>query len=284
MIIDSHLHVWSDDPGRYPWAAEGTTEAGTVELLLETMAKNGVHQACIVQPIHYLFDNRYVADCLTKYPTTFSAVAIMDRGAPDAVEQLERLVREDGFEGLRMHLGRAHDPAEWAAPDQDPIWRKAEELGACMLSFGPAEKQAAIEPIVARHPGVKVILDHLGGAPVHEDPPFPRLRNVLNLARYPNVYVKFTPQVGAGTDSYPFPDQHAVYERIYDAFGPQRLLWGTDFPHIFRTIGYRAGLNLFRRRMAFLNWEDKQWLFAKTALSIWKFGSATSAAPELSTS
>ena len=145
MIIDSHLHVWSDDPKRYPWAAEGTTEAGTVELLLETMAKNGVHKACIVQPIHYLFDNRYVADCLARYPTTFAGIAIMDRRAPNAVEQLERLVREDGFEGLRMHLGRADDPAEWAAPDQDPIWRKAEELGACMLSFGPAEKQPAIE-------------------------------------------------------------------------------------------------------------------------------------------
>ena len=278
MIIDSHLHVWSDDPERYPWAGEGTSEAGTVELLLETMAKNGVHKACIVQPIHYRYDNRYVADCLAKYPTTFSAIAIMDRNAPDAVEQLERLVGEDGFEGLRMHLGRADDPAEWAAPDQDPIWRKAEELGACMLSLGSAEQQPAIAPIVARHPGVKVILDHLGGAPVQEEPPFPLLRKVLDLARYPNVYVKFTPRVGTGTDIYPFPDQHAVYERIYDAFGPQRLLWGTDFPHIFRNIGYRAGLDLFRRNMAFLNEEDKEWLFARTALSIWKFGAAENTA------
>ena len=143
MIIDSHLHVWSDDAGRYPWAGEGTTEAGSVELLLETMARHGVDKACIVQPIHYLFDNRYVADCLARYRTTFSGIAIMDRRAPDAVEQLERLVGGDGFEGLRMHLGRADDPAEWAAPDQDPIWRKAEELGACMLSFGPAEKRSA---------------------------------------------------------------------------------------------------------------------------------------------
>ena len=274
MIIDSHLHVWSDDPERYPWAGEGSTEAGTVELLLETMAKNRVAKACIVQPIHYRYDNRYVADCLARYPTRFSAIAIMDRSAPDAVERLERLVTEDGFEGLRMHLARADDPAEWAASDQDPIWRKAEELGACMLSFGPAAKQPAVEPIIARHPGVKVILDHLGGAPTRgEEPPFPLLQKVLNLARYPNVYVKFTPQVGQGTAIYPFADQHAVYQRIYDAFGPQRLLWGTDFPHIFRTIGYRLGVDLFRRHMAFLTEEDKQWLFAKTALSIWKFGS-----------
>ncbi len=284
MIIDSHLHVWSDDPERYPWAGEGTAEAGTVALLLETMAKHGVDKACIVQPIHYLFDNRYVADCLSRYPTTFAGIAIMDRRAPDAVERLERLVSEDGFEGLRMHLGRADDPAEWAAPGQDPIWGKAEELGACMLSFGPAAMQPAIEPIVARHEGVKVILDHLGGAAVYEEQPLPQLRKVLALARYPNVYVKLTPQAaqaalpGAGADRYPFPDQHAVYERIYDAFGPKRLLWGTDFPHIFRNIGYRAALDLFRRHMPFLNAADHEWLFAKTALSIWKFGAAAPAA------
>ena len=58
----------------------------------------------------------------------------------------------------------------------------------------------------------------------------------------------------------------------------QRLLWGTDFPHIFRNIGYRAGLDLFRRHMGFLNEEDKQWLLGKTALSIWKFGAAENCA------
>ena len=107
MIIDSHLHVWSDDPQRYPWAAGGPSQAGRVELLLETMERHGVDKACIVQSIHYLFDNRYVADCLARYPGRFSGVAVMDRNAPDAVERLERLVTEDGFEGLRMHLSRA---------------------------------------------------------------------------------------------------------------------------------------------------------------------------------
>ena len=272
MIIDSHLHVWSDDPERYPWAGEGTTEAGTAELLLETMEKEGVEKACIVQPIYYLYDNRYVADCLAKYPGKFSAMAIMDRHAPDAAEQLERLVTEDGFEGLRMHLSRPDDPAEWAAPDQGAIWRKAEELGACFLSFGPAEKQPAIEPIVARYPGVKVILDHLGGAPVEESPLNPLLDKVLNMAKYSNVYVKFTPQAARATGEYPFKSQHAVYERIYDAFGPQRLMWGTDFPHIFRNIGYQKAIELFREHMGFFTEDDTEWLFAKTALSIWKFG------------
>lgn len=272
MIIDSHLHVWSHNAGRYPWADKGTSEAGSAELLLKTMGKSGVDRAVIVQPIHYLYDNTYVADTLKQYPRKFSAMAIMDRHAPDAVGQLEKLVTEDGFEGLRMHLGRPDNPAEWAAPDQDPIWRKAEELGSSFLSFGPADKLPAIEPIIARYPGVKVILDHLGGAPVLEEAPYPLLKNVLKMANYPNVYVKFTPQAGQSEQGYPLSDTHDTYKRIYDAFGPQRLMWGTDFPHIFRNIGYENGLTLFRDHLPFLNVDDKEWLFGKTALSIWKFG------------
>ncbi len=272
MIIDSHLHVWSNDPLTYPWAGKGTTEVGTAELLLTTMEKSGVSKACIVQPIHYLYDNSYIADVMKRYPRTFSAIAIMDRQRPDGPEELERLVKEDGFEGLRMHLSRPDDPDEWAAKDQYPIWDKAAELGASFLSFGPAELQSSIEPIVAHYPSVKVVLDHLGGAPIREEPPYPLLQNVLDFAKYPNVYVKFTPQAGKSNEDYPLADTHHIYERIYDTFGPQRLMWGTDFPHIFRNIGYQNGLDLFREHLQFLTSEDQEWLFSKTALSIWKFG------------
>ena len=272
MNIDSHLHIWSLDTDAYPFAeGRNTEEEGSAELLLETMEANGVSHSVIVQPIHYVYDNRYVTDMMKKYPGKFAGMAIMDRHAPDAPEQLEKLVKEDGFSGLRMHLSRPDDPAEWAAPDQDRIWQKAEELGASFLSFGPAEKQPAVEPIVARYPNVKVILDHLGGAPTLEEAPYPLLQNVLNFAKYPNVYVKFTPQAGQSKEDFPLADTHSTYERLYDAFGPQRLMWGTDFPHIFRNIGYPKAVEMFRDHMPFLSEEDKEWLFAKTALSVWSF-------------
>ena len=78
MIIDSHLHVWSDDIQRYPFAGgKVVDEAGSAELLLETMAAHGVEKAAIVQPIHYLYDNRYVADTLKKYPGKFAAIGVL---------------------------------------------------------------------------------------------------------------------------------------------------------------------------------------------------------------
>lgn len=272
MIIDAHLHVWSLDFDRYPFAEGRTTEEdGSVELLLETMEQHGVSHSMIVQPIHYVYDNTYVADCLKAHPGKFAAIAIMDRHAEDGPDRLERLVKEDGFQGLRMHLSRPDDPAEWAAPDQYPIWEKAEELGAMMQSFGPADKQPAIEPIVQRYPNVKVVIDHLGGASFDEESPYPLLQNVTNLAKYPNVYLKFTPQAGRSEEEFPFRSQWDTYKRLYDAFGPQRLMWGTDFPHIFRNIGYQKAIDLFHE-MDFFSGDDREWLFAKTALQVWDFG------------
>ena len=164
MIIDTHLHVWSDDFSRYPFAdGSRAAEGAPVELLNETMAEAGVDKAVIVQPIYYRYDNRYTAECLRRFPGKFAAIGLVDRQAPDAPDQLERLVREDGFGGLRIHLGRVDDPAEWAAPDQDPIWRRAEDLGVCFIVYGPATHLPAVEPIIARFPNVPVVLDHIGG-------------------------------------------------------------------------------------------------------------------------
>jgi len=274
MIIDTHLHVWTDDIETYPFA-EGRTvaEPAPVELLNETMAAAGVDKAVIVQPVHYLYDNRYVAECLRRFPGKFAAIGLVDRHAPDAPDQLERLVQQ-GFGGLRIHLARPDDPAEWAVPDQDPIWQRAEALGACFQPYGPAALLPAIEPIVARFPGVKVVLDHIGGAPCDEEPPYPLLSHVLKLATYPNVYLKFTPQPHKSGEPFPHRDTFPTFQRLYDAFGPQRLMWGTNFPGVLKGTGYKPSLELFQQYMDFLTEEDKTWLFSKTALQVWDFGGA----------
>jgi len=272
MIIDAHLHVWSGDVAHYPFADDRRpAESATVELLNETMTEAGVDKAVIVQPIYYLNDNRYVADCLRRFPGKFAAIGLIDPKAPDAPDQLERLVKEEGFGGLRIHLTRLAHPSEWATPDQNPLWERAEELGTCFQVHGPSAELPHLEPIIRRFAKVKVVLDHIGGAPTDEEPPYPLLSNVLRMAEYPNVHVKFTPQPHKSKLPYPHPDTFPTFRRIYDAFGPHRLMWGTNFPGVLKTIGYGRALELFLTHVNFLADADKEWLFSKTALQIWKF-------------
>ena len=272
MIIDTHLHVWSDDAERYPFA-EGRAQVGggSVELLNQTMDEVGVDKAVIVQPIYYLFDNRYVADCLRRFPGRFAAIGLVDPKALDAPDRLEELVREDGFGGLRIHSSRLDHPSEWAAPDQDPLWKRSEELGTCFIVHGPATNLPYLEPIIGRFPEVPVVLDHIGGAPTDEEAPFPLLSHVLDLARFPKVYVKFTPQAHKSKLPFPHADTFPAFRRIYDAFGPQRLMWGTNFPGVMKGVGYGPALEMFRDHVDFLTDDDKAWLFHRTALQVWSF-------------
>ena len=159
--------------------------------------------------------------------------------------------------------------AEGAAPDQDPIWERAQELGSTFMVYGPTEYLPAVEPIIARFPEVKVALDHNGGAPVGEEPPQPLLGHVVRFARYPNVHVKLTPQAHRSNQPFPHEDTFSLYERIYDAYGPQRLMWGTNFPGVLKGEGYLPALEMFRSHMPFLSDSDKEWLFHRTAESVW---------------
>jgi len=269
--IDTHLHVWSGDFARYPFApGRAEAEPAPVERLAALMDTAGVGRAVIVQPIHYLYDNRYVAECLRRFPGRFAAIGLIEHQAPDAADELERLVREDGFSGLRIHLkSRVQVPAHWATADQDGLWQRAADLGACFCVHGPCDHLGAVRPIFARFPAVPVVLDHLGGAPTDEAPPFPRLRQVLELASLPNVYVKLTPQAGKSRQAYPHRDTFAAYRRLVEAFGPERLMWGTNYPGVLRQTGYVRALELFRIHADFLDEPAREWVLHRTAESLW---------------
>ncbi len=270
MIIDPHLHVWSDDAKTYPFCASRPNQPGSVELLFDTMAEAGVEKAVIVQPIHYLFDNRYVADCLKRYPDKLAAQALVDPTSPDAADELERLHREEGFGGMRIHLSRYGDPAGLAAHDKDALWARARDLGLCFNLFGNAEDHPAIEPMIARFPEVNVVVDHLAGIPADEPDPKPLLANLLNWARYPNVHIKIS-NVGQRSNApYPHRDTHDMIKRIYDVYGAERLMWGTDFPHVLKGCGYGESLDLIRNHM-FFTAEDLDWILCKTIRKLWSF-------------
>jgi L-fuconolactonase len=270
MIIDPHLHVWNDDQEKFPYGPSTPNQPGSVELLFETMASAGVDKAVIVQPIHYLFDNSYVADCIQRYPDKLTAQGLIDPTSPDAADQLERLALEQGFGGIRIHLSRYGDASNLAAANQNALWERARDLNLCFNLFGNGKDHAPIEPIIARFPEVKVVVDHIGGAQVDEPDPKPILSNLLNWSQYPNVYVKISNIHTRSHEAYPFRDTFDIIKQVYDAYGPQRLMWGTDFPHILKTTGYQESLDLIRNELSFTE-EDLDWMLCKTILKVWSF-------------
>ena len=85
------------------------------------------------------------------------------------------------------------------------------------------------------------------------------------------MYLKLTPQPHKSKLPYPHQDTFPAFRRLYDAFGPRRLMWGTNFPGVLRGTGYARSLELFRHHMDFLTAQDKEWIFSRTPLEVWKF-------------
>ena len=272
MIIDSHVHAWADDDSEYPYATEiKPSRRASVEYLVQLMDQAGVNRAVIVQPRLYSWDNRYLMDCLRRFPGRFAAMGLVDPRSSDGPDRLGRLVREHGFGGLRLELRWEDNLDDFAREDRWPLWKRAEELGTCFGILGTSKDHSCVEPMVARFPGVKVVLDNLGGLPIDPEDQAVLIDSIVSLAKYSNVFVKVSNLQGKSNSGYPFNNTYDLVRRMYDTFGPDRLMWGTDFPSVIINCGYANAVELVRRHIPFFTDDDKERLFHKTAEKVWKF-------------
>jgi predicted TIM-barrel fold metal-dependent hydrolase len=89
------------------------------------------------------------------------------------------------------------------------------------------------------------------------------------MARSPKVFVKISHTWSLSKEAYPWLDSQWLVKRLYDAFGPKRLLWASDWPIAKDRATYQQRLAVVRDDMTFLTAEDKRWLFGKTAERVW---------------
>ncbi len=269
-IIDPHVHVWKNDP-RFPWAPETTnppTEDATAEMLLELMAANGVEKTVLVQVIHYRWDNSYAADAMKRYPDKLMGVCRINPEDPGAPEHLSRWTEEHGFHGVR--LSPAVGPAgDWfTGPLMPPIFKRAETLRVPMLILTGPERLADLVPLLEQHEALDVVVDHMADC----SPAAPeKLEWLLNLARFPRVYVKISHTWSLSNTGYPWTDTFAQVKRVYHAFGGNRIMWGTDWPVCLKRASYAQTLAVVRDEMDFFTPEDREWVLGKTALRLWEF-------------
>jgi len=261
VVVDTHCHAslyWFEP----------------VEVLLDEMNLSGVDQAVLIQ-ISGQYDNSYLIECMRRFPGRFSVVALVDTDQPDAPERLEEWVRQ-GVEGIRL------SPAV-RSPGQDPlaIWRKAAELSipvSCQGSSGHLLASPEFENIIKELPSLQIIIEHLGGGGRSTEP-YDQYKRVLELAQYPNIYMKvpglgeLCPRPMPFRQPFPFEQIPPLIEMALEAFGANRLMWGSDFPPVANREGYRNALRFPREHVKFNSDDDKEWVFGNTAATLWKFPS-----------
>lgn len=265
VIVDAQIHVWSADTPRRPWPAGRAVHAHGASLsgeqVLRVMDDNGVARAVLVPPSWIGDDNADSLDAARRWPDRFAVMGRFDPKAPKAADSLARWREEPGMRGIRMTFHLPYWQGWLDDGSLDWFWEAAERADLPLMLFVPGHAKA-LEPVAQRHPRLRMILDHLARrGEDKDDAAFTDIDDVLALARYPNVAAKVSAMPNYSSEGYPFRPLHRHLRRVYEAFGAQRMLWGTDYSRL--AVPYRDAVRLFTEALEFLNDQDREWIMGR---------------------
>ena len=230
LLIDCHAHIYGEDEKKYPTIADPyrpPSGKGTVQHLKQEMQSAGVrHVTAIQTTTYYGWDNRFTADSARANAGLMAGVCTLDPDDPKSSDRLEDYVRNYPIRGMRSipaKSGRLDDPGV------DKLWTTAERLGIVINALVNRDKRTEVEALARRHPRLRVVMDHclnLKAGPELE----PTLRDMVALATLPNLHAKLTFIPTGSAEPFPCRDLHDACRTIIQAFGPDRCVWGSDFP------------------------------------------------------
>ncbi|MBM3958533.1 MAG: amidohydrolase [SAR202 cluster bacterium] len=259
-IVDTHCHA-------------GHNWFEPVETLLFEMNSNGVTEGVLIQH-GGTYDNDYLFECTERFPGRFKVAVLIDPDDPDQPGTLAKLARR-GAAGIRLY-----PPMRVSGRDPLALWKKAGDLGVVVSCMGTTEQFASDEfhALVKACASTTIVVEHLAGAKPTTMPDDALFLKALKLAELPNTCVKipglgeFTPRPPRLAPALKFGKVQPLIELVYKAWGPKRMMWGSDFPPVAGREGYRNALEGVRSHPALVRPGDVEWVLGKTAAAVWGFG------------
>jgi predicted TIM-barrel fold metal-dependent hydrolase len=276
MTIDIHPHVISTDTERYPNAPVGGHKSDwsrerpvSVEQMIAAIDQAGIAKSALVQASTcYGHDNSYIADAVTAHPNRFTGVFSVDVLAPDAPEKIRYWVGRN-LTGMRLFTAGSTMPnqADWVDdPRSFPAWECASELKIPVCVQMTVKALPQLIRMLERFPKVCVILDHLAKPTLSDGPPYTGATDVFSLADYKNLYLKLTPRTVAEAQNG--KASHATFfPLLVSRFGASRIGWGSNYPASEGTLAEL--LKVSQTALSVLSVEDRDWIFAGTALTLY---------------
>ena len=265
-IVDAQVHLWKANSPDYPWnpgAQPQLPEPFTIERALPLMDEAGVDRVVIVPPA--LNDvNTYALEAANRYPNRFAVMGRIPLEDPKSAALLPKWKEQPGMLGVRVTFNNPKFIGMLTDGTVDWFWPAAEKAGlpVMFLAFG---RVPTFAPIAERHPGLHLIIDHMGvNAVIAKEKRVPEvIGQAVALAKYPNVSIKMSNLVNSSLDPYPFRDLTEQLRRVFDAYGPQRCYWGTDVTNAYARATWRQRVTHFTEELSFLSESDKDWVMGR---------------------
>ena len=250
LTIDVQVHAYErNHPGR-PWAGvlQGPAEV-TGDDTVAAMDAVGVDGALLVSPFSmYRYDASYAIEVHRAHPSRFRLIKPVDPTDPGVADTIADWAATNGTVGVRVMLRDevSTDPAD---PGINRVLAVAarHSLPVNLMCWGRLEQAAQL---AARNPNTQVVIDHLGLQQPFQPPapaqPFADLPKLLGLAAHDNIAVKISGACTLSHEPFPYKDIWDPLFRIFDAFGFDRCMWGTDWTRAVGLLTYEQDVEAFR--------------------------------------
>jgi L-fuconolactonase len=250
LTIDAQVHTYERDHPKRPWTSvlHGPPEV-TGDDMVAAMDAVGVDGALLVSPFAmYRYDASYALEVHKAHPGRFGLIKPVDPTDPGVADTIADWAATDGTVAIRLMMARgmSTDPAD---PGISRVLAAAARhaLPVNLLCWGRLEQAGAL---AVRNPDTTLVIDHLGLQQPFEPPappePFAALPQVLALAAHPNIAIKISGACTLSREPFPYKDLWDPLGRIFDAFGFDRCMWGTDWTRAVGLLTYEQGVEAFR--------------------------------------
>jgi L-fuconolactonase len=248
-IIDSQVHCYEANTPKRPWAnVPNWPPSATGDEMVAAMDKVGVDGAIFISAFSmYQYDASYAVEVQRAHPSRMALVKPVDPDNPAVADVVADWKKTPGTVGIRIMMTKEakRDPADAGL---DRICKAAVkyDFPVNMLCWDNVDAGMAI---VDRHPDTRFIIDHLAILQPRTPPapanPWADLPKVLALAKRRNAVIKVSGACTLSQEPYPFNDIWDPLARVFDAWGMDRCLWGTDWTRAFAVVNYEQAVRPF---------------------------------------
>jgi predicted TIM-barrel fold metal-dependent hydrolase len=267
LIVGAPVHVWAADSPERPWPAGAQKPHRPVPFtrsdLDREMRAAGVARVVLVPPSWEGNRNDLALAAAAAEPERFAVAGRLSLLDPAAGRPAIRdWLAIPGMRALRFTCMREPDRTALRGGAAGWVWPAAEAAGVPVMIYAPGST-AVVGAIAARHPGLRLAIDHLGlSHPARrEGTLLADLSELLALARLPNVAVKASALPAYATDPYPYRGFDEPLRRIFEAFGPRRMFWGTDLTQL--PCSYSEAIESFAR-LPWMSETDRDWVMGRS--------------------
>lgn len=268
QVVDAQIHTWGT--GLPSNASHWQVTHFTPEEAIALMDEGGVDAAVIHPPGWDPNSAEMAFKAVKDHPGRFAIMGSLPLDKPESRERIAGWRAQPGMLGLRYTF--LHDPARQRLHDGEYDWLfAAAEKAGVPIAVLATDSLKYLGGVAERHPGLRLTIDHLGGrgglTTLKDHAAMTHIPDLVALAKHPNVAVKATGAPGYSAQAYPYPIMQDYLRRIFDAFGPTRMFWGTDISKM--PCSWRQCVAMFSEALPWLKGRDLELVMGEALCAWW---------------